>query len=229
MVKVFGDGRNVTSVPRLPSASPTDRERRDGVAVAEFHEVLLAVAPDRELEPGRQRVDHRDADAVQAAGDLVGVLVEFSAGMQLGHDDLGRRDAFALVDVGRDAAAVVAHGAGAVRIERDRHLGGVAGERLVDGVVDDLVDHVVQAGAVVGVADIHAGPLAHGVEALEDLDRFRIVIGRIRAVWRAGSAMSRTFESRSKKRVGTRFGLTRKGGAVQAQLTAANILIRRQI
>ena len=57
-------------------------------------------------------------------------------------------------------------------------LGGVAGERLVDGVVDDLVDHVVQAGAVVGVADIHARPLAHGVEALQDLDRFRIVIGR---------------------------------------------------
>ena len=47
---------------------------------------------------------------------------------------------------------------------------GVAGERLVDGVVDDLVDHVVQAGAVVGVADIHARPLAHGVEAAQHLD-----------------------------------------------------------
>ena len=50
-------------------------------------------------------------------------------------------------------------------------IGGVAGERLVDGVVDDLVHHVMQAGAVIGVADIHARPLAHGVEALEDLDR----------------------------------------------------------
>ena len=57
-------------------------------------------------------------------------------------------------------------------------FGGVAGERLVDGVVDDLVDHVVQAGAVVGVADIHARPLAHRVEALEDLDRFGAVVGR---------------------------------------------------
>ena len=69
---------------------------------------------------------------------------------------------------------------------------GVAGERLVDGVVDDLVDHVVQARAVVGVADIHAGPLAHRIEALEDLDGFRAVIGRRRmAVWRAASAMRR--------------------------------------
>ena len=42
----------------------------------------------------------------------------------------------------------------------------VAGERLVDGVVDDLEHHVVQAGAVIGVADVHAGALADGLEAL---------------------------------------------------------------
>ncbi len=59
---------------------------------------------------------------------------------------------------------------GAVGIERDDHLRGVAGERLVDRVVDDLVDHVMQARAVIGVADVHARALAHRVEALEDLD-----------------------------------------------------------
>ena len=163
----------------LASGVADDLERRDRFAMAELHEVLLAVAPDRELEPARQRVDDRDADAVQAARDLVGVLVEFSAGMQLGHDDLGGRHALALVDVGRDAAAVVAHGARAVGIERDVDLLGVARERLVDRVVDDLVDHVVQARAVIGVADIHAGTLAHGIEALEDLDRFGAVVGRL--------------------------------------------------
>jgi hypothetical protein len=46
----------------------------------------------------------------------------------------------------------------------------MAGQRLVDGVVDHLVDHVVQARAVIGVADIHARALAHGVQALEHLD-----------------------------------------------------------
>src|SRR5262245_12012894 len=39
-------------------------ERGERLAVAELHEVLLAVAPDRELEPGRERVHHRDADAM---------------------------------------------------------------------------------------------------------------------------------------------------------------------
>ena len=114
---------------------------------------------------------------MQAARDLVGVLVEFSAGMELGHDDLGGGYAFALVDVGRNAAAVVADGAGTVGIEANEDFLGVAGERLVDGVIDDLVDHVMQAGAVIGVADIHARPLAHGIEPLEHLDRFRVVIG----------------------------------------------------
>ena len=56
---------------------------------------------------------------------------------------------------------------------------GVAGQRLVDRVVDDLVDHVMQARAVIGVADVHPRPLAHRVEALEDLDRFGVVIGDV--------------------------------------------------
>ena len=44
----------------------------------------------------------------------------------------------------------------------------VAGHGLVDGVVDDLPDEVVEA-ARAGGADVHAGALADGLEALEDL------------------------------------------------------------
>jgi hypothetical protein len=44
-----------------------------------------------------------------------------------------------------------------------------AGHGLVDGVVDDLEDHVVQ-GLGVGAADVHARPPADGLEALQDLD-----------------------------------------------------------
>ena len=74
-------------------------QRRLGDAVAEAHEVLLAVAPDLELQHGRERIDHRYADTMQAARNFVGVVVaafaEFAAGMQLGHHHLGRRDALA--------------------------------------------------------------------------------------------------------------------------------------
>ena len=177
-MKVSVDGGERHLGAALAIGIADDRERRQRDAMAEFHEMLFAVAPDAQLEQRGQRIDDRDADAVQAARNLVGVLVEFSAGMQLGHDDLGRRNAFALVDVGRDAAAVVEHRDGAIRIERHHDLRGMAGERFVDRVVDDFVDHVMQAGAVIGVADIHARTLAHRVETLEHLDRFSAVIGR---------------------------------------------------
>ncbi len=150
-------------------------ERRDRVAASEFDEMLQPVAPDAQHEPRRQRIDHRNADPVQAARDLVGVLVEFSAGMQLGHDDFGGRHALFVVDAGRNAAPVVGDGARAVGVEGDGHELRVAGQRLVDGVVDHLVDHVVEAGAVVGVADVHARPLAHGVQAAQHLDRIRAI------------------------------------------------------
>ena len=53
--------------------------------------VDLAVAPDLEVEPLRQRVDHRHADAVQAARHLVAVVVELAAGVEHGQHDFGRR------------------------------------------------------------------------------------------------------------------------------------------
>ena len=124
----------------------------------------------RRSRNSRQGVDHRHAHAMQAAGDLVGVLVEFSAGMQLGHDDFGGGHAFFLVDVGGDAAAIVAHGAGAVGVQHHVDAVGMAGQRFVHGIVHHFIDHVVQARAVIGVADIHAGALAHGIQALQHLD-----------------------------------------------------------
>jgi hypothetical protein len=139
--------------------------------------VLLAVAPDAQVEPVGKGVDHRDAHAVEAARDLVAVLVELTARVELGHDDLGGRHSLLLVDAHGDAAAVVADRDGAVGVDADAHLGRVAAEHLVDAVVHDLVDHVVKARAVVGVADIHARALAHGIQALENLDGFGAVGG----------------------------------------------------
>ena len=153
-----------------------DRQRRVGDAMGEAHFVDFAVAADFQLQPGRQRVDHRDADAVQAARHLVGVLVELSAGMKLRHDDFGRRDAL-VMHIGRNAAAVVDDRHRTVGVQRHRHQVGMAGQRLVDGVVHHLVDHVVQARAVVGVADIHARPLADGIQALQNLDGIGAVFG----------------------------------------------------
>src|SRR3546814_17019315 len=103
--------------------------------------------------------------------DLVGVLVELTAGMQLGHDDLRRRHALLAVEVDRDAAAVVRHRDRAVAVPGDPDRVAPAGQRLVHGVVDHLVHHVLQAGAAVGVADIHARPPAHAAPPPQPLVR----------------------------------------------------------
>ena len=112
---------------------------------------------------------------MQAAGDLVAAAVaELAAGVQDGQHDLDGRALLLLHDPDGDAAAVVDDRDGVVGVDRDVDARAVAGERLVDGVVDDLVDEVVQP-AHAGRADVHAGSLAHRLETLEDGDVLRVV------------------------------------------------------
>ena len=75
---------------------------------------------------------------------------------------------------------VVDDAAAAVGQQGDVDAVAVAGHRLVDGVVDDLPDEVVQA-VETGRADVHAGPFADRLEALQD----REVLGRRRSQMRA--------------------------------------------
>jgi hypothetical protein len=95
--------------------------------------------------------------------------------VQDGEDDLGRRLLLLLHDRDRDATAVVGDRHRVVGVHDHVDDGAVPGEGLVDGVVDDLPHEVVQA-AQAGRADVHAGPLAHRLEALEDGDVRRVVL-----------------------------------------------------
>jgi hypothetical protein len=140
--------------------------------------VHVALLAHRGLELGREGVDDGRADAVQSAGDLVPATAELAARVQLGEDELDGADLLHRVDVSRDASSVVLDAHTAVGQEDDVDRVGVAGQSLVDGVVDDLVDEVVQA-ALAGRADVHARPLAHGLQALEDRDRARVVVDAV--------------------------------------------------
>ena len=72
--------------------------------------VDMTVLVDGQVQHVGERVHHRHANAMQAAGDLVGAVIELTAGMQHGHDDLRCRPPLFGMDVHRDAAPVVAHG-----------------------------------------------------------------------------------------------------------------------
>ena len=130
----------------------------------------------------RQRVDHADAHAVQATGHLVAVVVELATGVQDRHHHLGggylaaELGAHLLVLAHRDAAAVIRHRHRAIGMDRHQHVVGVSGQRFVDGVVDDFEHHVVQAGAIVDIADVHAGTLADSLQAFKGGDAVGVVI-----------------------------------------------------
>ena len=71
--------------------------------------------------------------------------------------------------IDRDAAPVVAHAHAEIFVQLDLNAGGVAGNRLVHGIVEHLGEQMVHA-AFVGAADIHRRTPAHRLEALEHLD-----------------------------------------------------------
>jgi hypothetical protein len=50
-------------------------------------------------------------------------------------------------------------------MDRDSDFLAMAGQSFIDRVVDDFEYHVVKAGAVVGVPDVHSGAFAHRFKA----------------------------------------------------------------
>ena len=83
--------------------------------------------------------------------------------MQHRQHDLDGRALLLGHDRDRDPAAVIDDRDGLVGMDRDRHLAAVARQRLVDGVVDDLVDEMVQA-SLAGGADVHARALTDSLK-----------------------------------------------------------------
>jgi hypothetical protein len=142
---------------------------------------------------------------VQTAGDLVVGGVELAAGVQLGEDDLDGGHPFAVGDhvVDRNAAAVIDDGDGVVDVDGDIDARGVSAERLVDRVVDDLVDQVVQA-HLAGGADVHGRTQADRSQAFEHGDILGGVASALlrrrpagRREWRSGPGCLQEFSFRA--------------------------------
>ena len=104
--KIWPSGLNVTFVPRrLVLPVILSGASRFAALVPLFEH--LAVLPDLQLEPFRERIDHRDADTVQPAGHRIGALLELAAGMQDGQRHFGGRLLLRGMHAGRNTAAVV--------------------------------------------------------------------------------------------------------------------------
>ena len=131
--------------------------------------VVLPLLEDLHRQGLGERIDDGDPDTVQATRHLVGVVVELPASVELRQHHLDRGHTLSGVHVRRDATTIVLDGDRPIDVHVDPHLGAVTSQGLVDGVVDNLVHHVVQTTGL-GVADVHTRALANCLKALEDLD-----------------------------------------------------------
>ena len=103
-------------------------------------------------------------------------MIELATGVDLGQYHFQRTLAAVGVNVHRDASTVIDDGQRSVGMERDVNIPAEAGHRLVDRVVDDLVDQVVQTPRR-RVADVHARALPNCLDAFKNPD-IRPGIGR---------------------------------------------------
>ena len=119
---------------------------------------------------------------MQAAGELVVLVGELAASVELGEDQLDARHTLFRVDIHRHAAPVIADFQRVIGVQNDVHRLGVACQGFVDTVVDDFLGQVVGPTGV----GVHAGAFAHRVEAREDFDG----VGVIRASAGSGHRVS---------------------------------------
>ena len=149
-------------------------DRRHRLAALVLLVVDLAATVDPGLDLLGKRVDHGHADAVEATRDLVPPAAELATGVEHGEDHLEGRLLLLGHDVHGDATAVIGHGGTTVLMESYDNLVREAAHGLVDGVVDYLVEEVMQAPGI-GRADVHPGPSPDCLKPLQDLDLLGVV------------------------------------------------------
>ena len=125
----------------------------------------LPFLPYLDHHPLRQGVDHGSSDTVQTSRHLVGFLVELSPCVQHRHHYLDAGLVFDRMHTDWNPVAVVLNHDAAVDPQRDFDAGTAPCHRLVDTVVDDLLDQLVQA-VLPCITDVHRRPLAHPLEPL---------------------------------------------------------------
>src|SRR6266404_6891225 len=134
-----------------------------------------AVARDFEFEPVGKRVNDGDANAVQSARNFIRFAVKFYTGVQNSEHNFRGWALFGSVHVDGNAAAIVDHGDRIVGVHGHVDFVGVTGHGFVNGVVDHFPDEMMQT-HFARRADVHRGAQAHGFDAAEHSDGFRVVL-----------------------------------------------------
>ena len=136
-------------------------QRPGRYTVAKNHPVFTTAALDRDLQLGGQRINYRDANAVETAGVGIGFIREFAASVETGHDHLHRADLLTLVLVDRHAATIIGHTGRTILVQHYLDAVCMASDGLIHAVVYHLLHQVIGPLSL----GIHARPAAHGLQA----------------------------------------------------------------
>ena len=135
----------------------------------------LAFMADLHLEIRGKRIHNGCSDTVETAGYLVSAATELPAGMKHREDNLHSRLAGLRIDPDRDAASVIRHRDRIIRMDDDADMRTVAGKRLIDRIVHNLIDKVMQASRR-SRTNVHPRPLSDCLKSFQDLDLVRPVL-----------------------------------------------------
>ncbi len=118
---------------------------------------------------GGEGVDAAHAHAVETARNLVASFVELTAGVEHCQHHLEGALMLLLVHIHGDTTAVIYYGNGVVGVDCHVYMVGIAGEGLVDRVVDNLINQMMQTFGG-NVSNIHGRAFSHRLEAFEHLN-----------------------------------------------------------
>ncbi len=103
---------------------------------------------------------------METSRDLIGLLIEFSAGMEDREHDFKSTLAVLLHPVDRYPPAIVLNHKRTIAVDDDCDPAAVSGKGFINRVVYDLIDQMVQP-AGIGAANIHCRALADRGESFE--------------------------------------------------------------
>ena len=138
-------------------------------AAVELLKIHVFAVLDGQLQPFRQGVYNRRTDTVQTAGNFISAAAELTAGMENGIHDSCRRDALFRVNAYRNTASVIGYANDIFRQNIYSNFGTESCQRLVNGVVYDLVDQVVQSFGT-SRSNVHARTLSNRLQTFQHLN-----------------------------------------------------------
>jgi hypothetical protein len=120
---------------------------------------------------GAQGINTGYTNTVQAPRNFVRIFIEFTPGVENGHDYFQSRSFFFGMHIRWDTPAVVLNTNSVTLQNLNENLVAMTGQGFVNGIIHHLVDQVMQA-LDPDIPDVHGRPLAYGLKPFEDLDVF---------------------------------------------------------